>query len=60
VEVTPRGRRAVRHSPQPPTERLLSALSRLSARDAEKLADGLHALLLRMHVSAEHAPMLFD
>lgn len=60
VEVTARGRHAVLRSPRPPTERLLGALNRLSDREAEALADSLHALLSRMHVSTERAPMLFD
>lgn len=60
VEITPRGRHAVLRSPRPPTERLLAALSRFSDREAEQLAESLHALLSRMQVSAERAPMLFE
>jgi DNA-binding MarR family transcriptional regulator len=59
VSVTAAGRRKIRGSPRPPTERLLAAVDRLTPAEADRLADSLGRLLGRMR-AGRRSPMLFD
>jgi len=60
VSLTAAGRRVLRRAPAPPTAHLISAVERLSERDAQDLARGLRALARRLDLASGRPAMLFE
>src|SRR5579871_3350761 len=60
VTLTPTGRRLLRHAPEPPTARLLTALDRMPVGSVAALGRTIRALLQALGASDEVAGMLFE
>lgn len=60
LSLTAAGRRAVRHTPPPPTTRLLQAVESLDAGEVLALAAGLEALMSALGLAPAKAPLLFE
>ena len=58
--LTPAGRELLERAPEPPTTRLLTALTEMPAATLPSLARGLRALVHAMGLSEELAGMLFE
>lgn len=60
VSLTPAGRVLLQRAPAPPAADLLLAVERIPARDARRLADGLHALVRSLGLEDHPPTMLFE
>jgi DNA-binding MarR family transcriptional regulator len=60
LSLTPAARRLVRAAPTPPTAQLLSAVERLSVREARALVLGLEAMRREMHLPEVEPALLFE
>jgi DNA-binding MarR family transcriptional regulator len=60
LSLTRAGRRMLARAPAAPTEGLITALGTMPPRDVHHLAVGLQALVARLQLDVEDAPLLFE